>query len=296
VSEVAEAADHVVLAGTDWLPRRNRHRKRVDALLGSYLRERAKGRSHPVVDFLFTYYRLTPGQLRRWHPGFGVTLAGPESQEYAHLRGYRSTGSGVSVPPEHLTQRRRTVEYVAGLMEATASRQPQLGCFGMHEWAMVYRANTEQLRHNAPLRLGQAGTDAVVESMPLRCTHFDAFRFFTDCARPRNALQLSRADQLAAEQPGCIHAAMDLYKFAGKLLPLVDSDLVMDAFELAYAARELDMCASPYDLRAFGYQPVAVESAVGRAEYVRQQTELMRRAATVRSALLARSKELLACR
>jgi hypothetical protein len=130
--------------------------------------------------------------------------------------------------------------------------------------------------------------------MPLRCTHFDAFRFFTHSAQPRNRLQLSRADQLAAEQPGCVHAAMDLYKFAGKLLPLIDSDLLMDAFELAFAARKLDMCASPYDLRAVGYEPVPVESAGGRAEYVRQQAELTERATGVRLSLLAQSKKLLA--
>jgi hypothetical protein len=293
---VSETAETDLLATTEWLPRRDRHRKRVDGLLEPYLRQRANGGANPVVDFLFTYYRLTPGQLRRWHPGFGITLTGPESRGYANLRGYGLTASGVTVRPQHLAQRQRTVEYVAGLMAAIASRQPQLACFGMNEWAMVYRADPEQLRHSAPLRLGQAGTDAVVESMPLRCTHFDAFRFFTGSARPSNAMQLTRADQLAAEQPGCIHAAMDLYKFAGKLLPLIDSDLVMDAFELAYAARKLDMCASPYDLRAFGYQPIAVESAGGRAEYVRQQAELARRAAKVRSALLARCNELLACR
>jgi hypothetical protein len=47
----------------------------------------------------------------------------------------------------------------------------------------------------------------------------------------------------------------------------------MDAFELAYAARELDMCASPYDLSAFEHEAVPIESASGRA-YVRQQVAL----------------------
>ena len=62
-----------------------------------------------------------------------------------------------------------------------------------------------------PLRLGAAATDAVVESMPLRCSHFDAFRFFTTAAAQRNCFELSRQDQVAAEQPGCIHAAMDIW-------------------------------------------------------------------------------------
>jgi hypothetical protein len=129
--------------------------------------------------------------------------------------------------------------------------------------------------------------------MPLRCTHFDAFRFFTGPARPRNAVQLTRLGQMEAEQPGCLHAGMDLYRFAAKLLPLIDSDLLMDAFELAWAARELDMRASPYDLREFGYEPVQIETALGRAEYVRGQAALAERATVVRTALLARCEELL---
>ena len=144
-----------------------------------------------------------------------------------------------------------------------------------------------------PLRLGRAGTDAVVQALPLRCTHFDAFRFFTDAARPRNDAQLTRQDQPKFEQPGCLHAAMDLYKWGVKLLPLLDSDVVMDALELAYEARVLDMRASPYDLRAQNYQPICIETPSGRAEYVRQQAAISDRAATVRHALLTRCLRLL---
>lgn len=281
------------LARDDWLPRRDRHASRVNDLLGAYLRQRAGSRSNPVIDFLFTYYNLTPGQLGWWHPGFGVTLTGPESHEYANLRGYKQSTSGVCVAPDHLARRIPTVEYVARLMAATASRPARLSCFGLHEWAMVYRATPEQIRHTAPLRLGPDGTDAVVESMPLRCSHFDAFRFFTDSARSRNAVQLSRADQIGVEQPGCLHAAMDLYRFAGKLLPLIDSDLLLDAFELAYQARELDMRASPYDLRAFGYEPIRVEAAAGRAEYARRQGAIAMRSAGVRTSLQRQCDNLL---
>jgi hypothetical protein len=50
---------------------------------------------------------------------------------------------------------------------ATADRPAQLGCFGLHEWVMVYRSGPDDVRHGAwPLHL---------------------------------------------EQPGCLHATMDLY-------------------------------------------------------------------------------------
>ena len=92
----------------------------------------------------------------------------------------------MTVTREHLLARADTVRFIAGLLRATASRPARLNCFGLHEWAMVYRA--PRVRHGqVPLRLGTAGTDAVVESMPLRCSHFDAYRFFTEPATARNA-------------------------------------------------------------------------------------------------------------
>ncbi|MBY8852136.1 3-methyladenine DNA glycosylase, partial [Saccharothrix sp. MB29] len=94
---------------------------------------------------------------------------------------------------------------------------------------------------------------------------------FTPDARPRNTLQPTRETQVELEQPGCLHANMDLFKWAYKLDPATPSELVADCFELAARVRELDMRASPYDLSALGYGPVAVETAEGRAEYVRRQ-------------------------
>ena len=108
-------------------------------------------------------------------------------------------------------------------------------------------APDDGLRHDWPLRLGTTGTDEVVESHRIACSHFDAFRFFTDSARPLNTLQPGRDDRAAFEQPGCLHAGMDLYKHAFRLTPLVPSELVADCFELAWDIRELDMRASPYD-------------------------------------------------
>jgi hypothetical protein len=283
-----------VLDEPDWTRRRDQHRKRVAATVGDYRERRSQGGVDPVMDFLFRYYTLRPGQLARWHPGFGVTLRGPSAAAYARLSGYQPVGDGVTVDRELRVRREDTIKFVVELLDATAGRAAHLGCFGLHEWAMVYRAASAEVRHpTVPLRLGSVGTNAVVEALPLRCTHFDAFRFFTDAARPRNGAQLTRDQQPAFEQPACLHAAMDLYKWSVKLLPLVDSDVVMDAFEVAYAARVLDMRASPYDLRALGYQPVCIETPSGRAEYVREQTTIAARAATVRHALLARCRRLL---
>lgn len=284
-----------VLAETDWRSRAAAHRDRVEALAGPYLRRRSAGAKHPVLDFLFTYYGYKPAQLRRWHPGYGIALAG--AHEYTGLRGYHridgpdGAGPVVTADPEFLRTRLDTVSFIAGLLRATADRPAHLSCFGLHEWAMVYR--TGEVRHDSvPLRLGAAGTDAVLESMPVRCTHFDAFRFFTEPAAGRNDRRLTRADQAETEQPGCLHANMDLYKWSSKLTPLLCSDLLLDCFALARDARELDMRASPYDLRDHGYEPVRIETPAGRAEYVRAQAAIADRAAVLRQRLLRACEEL----
>jgi hypothetical protein len=137
------------------------------------------------------------------------------------------------------------------------------------------------------LRLAPADLAQVVESTSLRCTHYDAFRFFTPAARPLNAAQLTRDAMPRHEQGGCLHTNMDLYKVAYKLTPLVPSELVADCFALARSIRELDMRASPYDLAELGFPAVRVETAAGRIEYVAAQQRFADSAAALRRRLVA---------
>ena len=279
-----------VLAESAWTRREQAHRERAEQFLQVHRGQ--QGQSHPVWGFLFTYYSLRPRQLRVWHPGFAVALEGDSAQRYLDRSGYGRGRHGVTVTREHLMARADTVRFIAELLGATASRPARLNCFGLHEWAMVYRAPA--VRHGqVPLRLGTAGTDTIVESMPLRCSHFDAYRFFTEPAMVRNAEPLTRDAQVATEQPACIHANMDLYKWCYKLGPLVESELVMDCLELAADAREVDMRASPYDLRDYGFEPIAIETPAGRAEYVRSQQSVAERAAPLRRTLADRCDLLL---
>jgi hypothetical protein len=283
------AVEDRVLAGGEWESAEAAHQARVDAATTGHLRRREGGRRHPVEDFLFTYYSHRPAQLRRWHPGPGVVLEGAAGLPRASWRFYRAEGDGVALDTDaFLGSRGETVDFVSRLVRATAARQAQFGCFGLHEWAMVYRLGEEEVRHAGwPLRLGAAGTDAVVESHQIRCSHYDAFRFYTPPARSLNLLQPTREAQAALEQPGCLHAAMDCYKWAYKLSPAVPSDLVMDCFDLAREIRELDMRASPYDLTELGYEPVRIETPEGKAQYAAAQRGFAARGQALRQRLLA---------
>jgi hypothetical protein len=79
---------------------------------------------------------------------------------------------------------------------------------------------------------------------------------------------------------------MDLYRFCYKVAPWIESELLADAFALACSARELDMRASPYDLMKFGFEPIPIETADGRAQYVRLQREIARSADPIRQRVL----------
>ncbi len=239
-----------------------------------------------MQDFLFTYYSYRPARLRRWHPGAGVVLRDADPADFGP--DYRSSAAGATLDtPAVRARRAESITWIRTLLAATASRPAQFGCFGMHEWAMVYRQTQDEIRHNAwPLRMSPAQVATVVEERGVRCSHFDAYRFFTAPARPLNLLQPTRDSQHDLEQPGCLHANMDLYKWAYKLSPLVPSELVAECFELAGQIRTLDMRASPYDLAALGYPPVAVETPPGRVEYAAAQRGFAERAARLRTRLL----------
>jgi protein-tyrosine phosphatase len=66
----------------------------------------------------------------------------------------------------------------------------------------------------------------------------------------------------------------------------VPGELVADCFALAVEVRELDMRASPYDLRDRGYEPVPVETPEGKAAYVVAQRGFAERAAPLRQRLV----------
>lgn len=271
-----------VLSEEEWRPRLEAHEERAQQRLDTF---RHPGGYHPVYDFLFEYYPVRPSHLRRWHPGIGSALeAGAPHREW---RDYRVTVDGLTLIdlPAFWERRGQSLLYIRELMARTALNPATFDCFGLHEWAMVYK--TDRPRHDLPLRLGAAGTDAVVESHRIKCTHFDAYRFFTEPARPLNLTVLTRDTQPATDQAGCVHATMDLYKWAWKLGPIVPGEVFLDALDLAIEARTLDMEASPYDCRELGFGVVAIETAEGKAEYVHRQRALADKAKPLRDRLVA---------
>lgn len=279
-----------------WRERQQTHERRVRAWTDPHQLRAARGEKHPVYDFLFEYYSFRPAWLRRWHPGPDVSLAGDGAREFLRWREYRETPDGVAVDPAALPPHRR--DFVVWLRDLLATMQVRpafFGCHGLHEWAMVYRQTPDEVRHNQyPLRFAPAELVRIVESLPVTCSHFDAFRFFTAPARPLNKLQSERSTMLQHEQRGCLHANMDLYKWAFKLAPFTPAELTADCFALARDIREVDMRASPYDLANLIFAPIAIETPAGRAEYEHHQRAFTARGEPLRARLLALCERLLA--
>lgn len=282
----------------DWREREAAHAARAADLTAPRRRRAERGLTDPVEDFLYDYYSLKPRDLARWHPGAGVALPddgglGRQATGRWAARVLLDDGrEAVTLDvAAFLAERGTDVRAIHHLLARTAERPGAFGCFGLHEWAMVYRQ--AEHRHPLPLRLGQAGTDAVVEGANLVCTHYDAFRFFTPAAVPRNRTALTRGTQPEFEQPACLHANMDCLKWAVKLGPACPGDLLLDAFDLALCIRRLDMAASPYDCSSLGMDPVPVETPEGRATYVRAQRAFAEEAAALRVRLLGVTASLL---
>lgn len=285
------------LTEPEWRRRASCHRSRISELIDVYLDRRRRHQKDPVMDFLFEYYAFRPSRLRRWSPGLGVVLEGggngePDIDELTPVPAAGGDAGGVSLDPGRFPENRKSaVDWIRGLLEQSAERKPAFGCFGMHEWAMVYRADT--VRHDQlPLRMSEDELAAFVESRPLVCTHFDAFRFFTGKARPMNRYRLDREQFRQMEQPGCVHTNMDLYKWAFKMYPWISSDTIREAFELALEARYVDMKASPYDLSERGLEPIKIETEAGRMEYVERQRAIFEKSRPVRARLIGEYRDL----
>jgi len=275
-----------------WRALQSAHIRRMERWTTPRRQRRARHEKHPVYDFLFDYYRYSTAKLLEWHPPLGVSLEVPIDHDGAAAAWfppphYRRRGSALVREPRALTPKARTrLAWTLDLLRRTQSRPPWLECYGLHEWAMVYGGAQERHVGHLDLRLERDDIDRFVESQAVVCTHFDAYRFFSDEAKPLNRARPSREARTELEQPGCVHANMDLYKWAYKSMPWIGSDLLADCFELAAELRELDMRASPYDLTPLGFTPVPVETGAGRAQYVEHQRALSRRAAPLRARLI----------
>src|SRR3954452_15466336 len=123
--EIVDAAESIgpwdVLDKESWTEREADHQQQVDELTSAHRSRVGAGHRHPVEDFLFTYYSFRPSQLRRWHPGGGVGLAGAGRAPHSGWRFYAVDGDVVRVSVDEFTAARgATLRFVRELLVRTA--------------------------------------------------------------------------------------------------------------------------------------------------------------------------------
>ena len=270
----------------EWMQRREIHRQRVTQWTLPHRERRLRHEPHPINDFLFDYYSFRPSLLERWSPGWSLPLEGATVADFPASEGWIETDQGLALSLQRFPQHRLdSFRWMIQLLKITLDRPPQFACYGLHEWAMVYKI--AQTRYpTVPLRMTPSALTAFIESQTICCTHHDAFRFYTPEAKPLNRHQPTKANRLDLEQSGCIHVTMDLYKWAHKFYPWTPSDLILEAFELAIESRQIDMKASPYDLSQWGLTPIKIETGEGKSEYVEEQRKIHLRGIPIRQKLL----------
>ena len=281
-----------ILHSTDWRFRAKHHSDKVLPWVEEFRFRRARGQVHPVADFLFTYYSFRPGQLIRWSPGIGFSLEDVDSDFQSG--NYWKKDNNLSSLDLSLMgpKQKRMAFWICELMRSIASRSGIYKCYGLHEWAMVYRLPMSDLRHSQfPLRLSSEKINDFIDQQRICCSHYDAVRFFSPLAGPKNKNNPTFATRIDYEQPGCLHTNMDLYKWAYKMSPWIPSEIISDAFLLAAKIRELDMRASPYDLSSLGFDPVLIETDEGRNEYQKIQKIFIKEAEPIRERLLEAVKK-----
>lgn len=283
-----------LLEKASWPEFIKKHEKDLNPILLPYFQKRSAGEKNTVIDFLFEYYRFRYSHLMNWSPGIGVRLEKTEHYK-PDISELQVSDESYYIDPKTIPVNRvESFQWISKILASSSEKPPSFGCFGMHEWAMVYKA--ENVRHSyLSLRMPKEQIADFVESRPLVCTHFDAFRFFTADAKPLNKYNPDREKFSEFEQTGCIHTNMDLYKWAFKGYPWISSELIREAFLLALEARTIDMKASPYDLREYGYQPIKIETEEGRRRYLEAQKMIHKKSIDIRSRLIHAYKDIIQC-
>lgn len=327
VASCSNSRESIVLSEEEWRKDAAAHSMALDSLLYPSLSAKSRFqpkrkqalnkpivRTHlvsdnPIYNFLHSYYKYSTSDLKKYSPGMSVIMAGASpgaNADTLHEKYMTFNEFGGCYDINQFQQLadgkygRERITRDRDILQSTSTKVPFFGCFGLHEWAMLYSGNgaaTTRHQESTPLRVDQQTIDAVVGAPgQLRCTHYDAFRFFQPAAKPINTVKtLSRENTPRHEQPGCIHANMDLFRYAYQLYPFVSSALLLQALTLALEARKVDMRASPYDVSAFeGCEiPICVETPQGRKLYIAEQERVANAAVPIRQALLSIYDEVL---
>ncbi|NQZ59621.1 MAG: 3-methyladenine DNA glycosylase, partial [Lentisphaeraceae bacterium] len=136
-----------ILKNKEWRQLASLHEKKIIELTKDWQLTRQQKKKHPVIDFLFTYYSFSFNRLKAWTPGLGVSLEGPIVSPLSANR-FAEEGGIINLRSDLLpVHRLKAFEWTHSLLLKTPKNPPSFNCFGLHEWAMVYK--DENIRHQS---------------------------------------------------------------------------------------------------------------------------------------------------
>lgn len=211
-SSTSASSYDAILNREEWTKKVQEFSGRCQAMLRGQL---YKDPGHPIYNFILKYYfSMSPKCLTHYSPGANVLLkqVSPDVmiKTLAHKESFGDPLSHVDggyvldlAKLKFTASKRRAMEHVVRLLRAIDRKPPLLHCFGLHEWAMVYRNDTtktdDQISslskfQSLPLRVSPEEIKRVLvpvegSASVLRCTHYDAIRFFTSDSVGINAIK-----------------------------------------------------------------------------------------------------------
>ena len=145
--------------------------------------------SNPIYNFLISYYGFSGskgvGRLCRYSPGPDVPFNTGEldGMNVPYTRRYLTSSSShseLSYYDSSQMKNRSGLSWNLNLLKCTRSNTPVLNCYGLHEWAMLYRPASDDVgssyQGGLPLRVDLSVVEEVVDKGGLKCTHIDAIR------------------------------------------------------------------------------------------------------------------------
>jgi hypothetical protein len=219
----------------DWVQTAKSERLRVNSLLKSGIYQ---DKNHPIYNFIFVYFFFNQKILFQYSPGMNTTIE--LDQDYdklfslnlaPELQPIEAQSKTLAISFSEKKISKKFLQRTLQILKSVQSKLPSFWCFGLHEWAMQYHSSQlapspstkSSSFQSLPLRVSPEQIESLINPpssaiqppIPrLRCTHFDAIRFFTPSSLPLNVISptptRNTVDQF--DQPGCIHVNMDLFK------------------------------------------------------------------------------------
>jgi len=138
----------IVSTINNWQTQREVHSARIRPWVKDRVSRSQHGVKHPVFDFLFEYYPFRPAHLARWSPGYDVVCEGMTTETCDWPEWFEPCDGGMILSPHRFkAHRKQYLDWACEFLQTTAEREPTFHCFGLHEWAMVYR--TADIRHSS---------------------------------------------------------------------------------------------------------------------------------------------------